>query len=308
MSRLKSSRFVRLDPGFYRHRKTLRLRRCIGDAALWIPPRLWADCIQRGTGDLSEYTAEDLAAVLDYPGDAGALKSSLMAAGFISSDGNSMAGWQEYYGDSFDFYAKRAKKANDARWGKTSSLDPSSEDQEEKRIDREREGASKKDASSIPEASPSPPDLWPLVLPESEIPRITAAVKCPRITEAYADFTRIKRRFKDTPEIGPVEDFIVWLQTAAVAKKYRAAGSGRGFAGQPDYAGITDRDGNGSSIERKQAPGPEGWQAFMDEMGWPEAEYKGKQWGEVRSELRTQVSREIAIKKQKAEAAEGIAS
>jgi len=151
-------RFVQVESDFYRHRKTLKLRRLIGDAAFWIPPRLWAYCIDRDSDDLADFDAEDLAAVLEYSGDAAALRAGLIESGFLSSDGNTVSGWHERYRVVFDRFAERARKAANARHH------PPSVPEDERRGDemiedkiRKHEQACFPDACSMLEASESFP-------------------------------------------------------------------------------------------------------------------------------------------------------
>ena len=124
--------------GFPRHRKTRRLERILGNDARWVPVYLWLYTIEnaRVSGDLSHLTADDLAAVLDYHGDATALRAALVTAGFLD-DAGMVVGWSERYAQRFAFYERRAKLAADRRWGKQDKAAP--------------------DASSITQASPSIP-------------------------------------------------------------------------------------------------------------------------------------------------------
>lgn len=109
------SLFVRLETSFWTHRKTMRLRALIGDAALWLPPRLWCYAAQnQPDGDFSKYLPAEFAMILAYLGDAQALLEALQQAGFL--DGMQIHGWPEHNG-YHEVYAERAKKAANARWG-----------------------------------------------------------------------------------------------------------------------------------------------------------------------------------------------
>lgn len=111
------SLFIRLDSGFWTHRKTMRLRASIGDAALWVPPRLWNYAAQnQPDGNFSDYTATELAMLLGYQADAQALLQALQQVGFM--DGMQIHDWHEHNGYHATF-AARAKKAAAARWKKT---------------------------------------------------------------------------------------------------------------------------------------------------------------------------------------------
>jgi hypothetical protein len=123
--------------GFPRHRKTRRLERILGNDARWLPVYLWLYTLEnaRDSGDLSHLTPDDLAAVLDYHGDATALRAALVTAEFLDAAGM-VVGWSERYTQRFAFYERRARTAADRRWGK-------------------RDEAKQPDASSTAQASPS---------------------------------------------------------------------------------------------------------------------------------------------------------
>lgn len=105
---------MRLEAGFWTHRKTIRLRSLIGDAALWLPPRLWSYAAQnQPDGDFSDYLPDELAMLLGYSSNAQAMLQALQQSGFM--DGMKVHDWQEYNGYHRAF-AERAKKAAAARW------------------------------------------------------------------------------------------------------------------------------------------------------------------------------------------------
>lgn len=141
------SLFVRVDVGFWAHRKTMRLRAAIGDCALWLPLRLWSYAAQnQPDGDFKDYQADELAMLLGYSGNAQAMLEAFQQSGFM--DGMRIHDWQTYNG-YHSVFAERAKKAAAARWGKDKKVKEKKRDREEKR----REEASI--ASSNGEASPS---------------------------------------------------------------------------------------------------------------------------------------------------------
>jgi hypothetical protein len=108
--------FVRLKCGYWSHRKTVRLRAILGDAALWIPPRLWSYAAEnQPDGDFSAYLPEELGILLGYSGDARAMLEALQQAGFM--DGMQVHDWCEHNGYHQTF-SERARKAAAARWKK----------------------------------------------------------------------------------------------------------------------------------------------------------------------------------------------
>lgn len=112
------SPYVRLDSSFWTHRKTIRLQSKIGDAAFWVPQRLW--CYAATTqpdGNFSEYQAEELTLALGYRGDAQALLEALVDSGFMNSD-HTIHNW-DHWNRFHTMFAERARKAANARWGKS---------------------------------------------------------------------------------------------------------------------------------------------------------------------------------------------
>lgn len=108
------SLYIRLQTNFWSNRKTIRLRSLIGDAALWLPQRLWCYAAEnQPDGDFSNYTAPELAMLLGYSGDAQAMLQALQQACFLS--GMRIHAWEEHnaYHETF---AQRSKKAAQARW------------------------------------------------------------------------------------------------------------------------------------------------------------------------------------------------
>jgi hypothetical protein len=160
------AKWIQLDSGFYRHTKTLRLKRAIGPAALWVPPRLWAYCTEHESDDISLLSPEDLCDVLEYEGDAGALVASLKSCGFITEDGKTVTGWAERYGAKLEFYRNRAQRAANARWAKTGPSSGNTKNRQDK-TSKHRQ-ASLKDASSMLPASASAGSVSRFIIPTPE--------------------------------------------------------------------------------------------------------------------------------------------
>lgn len=108
------SLYVRVMTGFWNHRKTLRLRAAMGDAALWLPIRMWCYAAEnQPDGCFEQYSAEELAMLMGYLGNASCMIQALQAVGFL--DGMKIHDWEEHNGFHQTF-SSRAKKAADARW------------------------------------------------------------------------------------------------------------------------------------------------------------------------------------------------
>lgn len=135
------SLFIRVDVGFWTHRKTLRLRAAIGDAAFWIPPRLWSYAAQnQPDGDFSAYLPAEIAMLVGCTTDAEALLQALQHAGFM--DGMKIHAWADHNG-YHEKFAQRAKKAAAARWRKRGS---ENERRGEETTGDEKRGQEKKQA------------------------------------------------------------------------------------------------------------------------------------------------------------------
>lgn len=106
--------YIRLQTSFWNHRKTIRLRAAIGEAALWIPPRLWSYAAEnQPNGDFTNYSAQELAMLIAYLGDAQAMLEALQQASFM--DGMKLHDWSEH-NSYHSIFSERAKKAAKARW------------------------------------------------------------------------------------------------------------------------------------------------------------------------------------------------
>ena len=133
-----SNLYVRLHSSFWTHRKTLQLRRKLGDAAFWIPPRLWSFAAENAPdGDLSNYQAEDLAMLVQYSGNAQEMLQALNDARFLEN--GIIRNWEErnsFHVTNHD----RAKKAAEARWAKRNEK---LSEKKERDIEKEKEKESK---------------------------------------------------------------------------------------------------------------------------------------------------------------------
>lgn len=112
-----SQLYIRLRTGFYSHVKTLRLRARLGNDAFWLVPRIWCLAAEHSpNGDLSKYSAEDIAMLVGYQADAQAMLVALKDCGFIDLDGK-IHDWDEHNGYHHKFSARASNAAN-ARWDK----------------------------------------------------------------------------------------------------------------------------------------------------------------------------------------------
>ena len=116
-----SKLYIRVRTNFYTHKKTVRLRRLIGNDAYWLPPRLWAYAAEnQPDGDLTGYDSDELSELVGYVKDASSNATSMLQAlkdaGFVDED-NRIHDWEEHNG-YHQKYSERAKNAAVARWSK----------------------------------------------------------------------------------------------------------------------------------------------------------------------------------------------
>ena len=95
----------------------MRLKITLGTDAYWIPPRLWSYAAEnQPDGDLSKFTADEIAELIGFRGNAKcnaqAMLEALKKCGFIDESGM-IHGWGEHNG-YHETYSIRAKKA--AAW------------------------------------------------------------------------------------------------------------------------------------------------------------------------------------------------
>jgi len=118
------SLYIRLQNNFWTHRKTARLRALIGDAALWVVPRLWSYAAEnQPDGHFEDYTAAEIAVLLAYPDDPDTLLQALLKAGFMDDKPLQIHDWNDH--NSFHkAYSDRAKAAAAARKAKSNPPTP----------------------------------------------------------------------------------------------------------------------------------------------------------------------------------------
>lgn len=110
------SLYIRLSTNFFSHRKTARLRAIIGDAAFWLPPRLWVYAAEnQPDGIFRDYSADELAMLLGCSSNAQAMLGAFIKCGFMDENPLRIHGWEEHNGFHRAF-SERASKAAKARW------------------------------------------------------------------------------------------------------------------------------------------------------------------------------------------------
>lgn len=163
------SLYIRLQTSYWKHRKTLRLRAILGAEAVLLPLKLWSYAAEnQPDGDFSDYTAEELAMLLECSSNAQAMLEAMQQAGFL--DGMKIHKWHEHNA-YHSIFSQRAKVAAETRWQGYSQRKEAKERNEKKG----KEQAMLEHASSNASSIPCDNDMTP-----------------PPITEEYIDQLRAK--------------------------------------------------------------------------------------------------------------------
>jgi hypothetical protein len=110
--------WIRLQSEYFRHRKTLRLVRRLGEVAALYPIRLWTWAVEQSIdGSLQDIDAEELAMICGFAGDAGVLWSAMTDCGFIElEDGRaSIRSWDKHQGKLIDRAERNRVRTRAAR-------------------------------------------------------------------------------------------------------------------------------------------------------------------------------------------------
>lgn len=93
--------WIRLQSEYFRHRKTLRLVRRLGEVAALYPIRLWTWAVEQSIdGSLRDIDAEELAMICGFSGDPAELWATMTECGFIESEAGEsrIRSWDEHQG------------------------------------------------------------------------------------------------------------------------------------------------------------------------------------------------------------------
>jgi hypothetical protein len=124
---------IRVATSFWTHRKTLRLHALIGEAAYWVPLKLWSyAATNQPDGNLSDYSDEEIAMLIGYKHDAKALLEALLKASFVDSD-RKIHDWYEHNG-FHTIFAERARNAANHRWTKVRLLKEKKKTRQDKTV------------------------------------------------------------------------------------------------------------------------------------------------------------------------------
>jgi hypothetical protein len=241
--------------------RQLRLWRELGDAALWLPARLWTFAATFAeSGKLAEYSPSDLARLLEYVGDGGAMIVALQAAGYLDKKCR-IVGWAELY----SLPASRqlaAKTGAAARWAKRASTADDTHvrnQKEEKEKIEEREAHALRDGMRDASSHILPHSL---TLTKQEIAQTANDFKMTPegVAEALRVFNEIKTNFLQ--DARTLQALRGWLRTSKIGKDLAR----RFSRGSPNAT-------NGAAWQREP---PFDWRAWLREERPPE-DYPGRQ-------------------------------
>jgi len=110
--------WIRLQSEYFRHRKTLRLVRRLGEVAALYPIRLWTWAVEQSLdGSLRDIDAEELAMICGFQGEAETLWAAMVDCGFVElEDGRAtIRSWDEHQGKLIDRAERNAGRMRAAR-------------------------------------------------------------------------------------------------------------------------------------------------------------------------------------------------
>lgn len=186
-------------PGsYFEDIRLFKLRKQIGDDALWLPARLWCFCANAQTdGDLSEHSPESLAEVLRYHGKAD-LFAALESAGYIDAE-RCVVDWAGHF-SLFESRQRAARKGADGRWLKSSPTPPPERQEETRQEERRGEDHALRDA--LRDASPPPPlpsAGWPEALASDQVEDVVSKTHSDpdRVRELWGCYRDRKERYNE---------------------------------------------------------------------------------------------------------------
>lgn len=110
--------WIRLQSEYFRHRKTLRIVRKLGELAALYPLKLWTWAVEQSPdGSLRDIDAEELAVICGHKGDAGELWAAMLDCGFLQTyEGETfIRSWKEHQGKLIERAERNAERMRAAR-------------------------------------------------------------------------------------------------------------------------------------------------------------------------------------------------
>jgi hypothetical protein len=207
--------WIKFPCAYWSDARQFRLRREIGDNALWLPARLWTFAATTAeSGNLAEYGPEDLATEFGFSEGGTKMILALQAAGYLDKKCQ-IVDWEELYGLPASRQSA-ARKGAAGRWTKRVPLADGRQEEEKEKIE-EREAHALRDGmrdASSPTRTPS------FDLPEQEKARVAKEfnISPEGIIEAIRCFTEIKANYPKDPQTS--EAFCGWLRTSSHGKDF----------------------------------------------------------------------------------------
>lgn len=246
----------------------MRLFALIKEAAWWIPPRIWTYAAEDlPSGDFTGFSAEDIAGLVAYRGDAQKMLTALQETGFF--DGMKIHGWADRsrYHESLRL---RAQKAAAARWGSNGHT---------------AEPELALDGADQPQPAPANSKLLPTC---TEAIRISKLFRR-RLTTPWEE--KEIKTFKRLMPIASADLDMLERYYAAERAKPNDKGIHRrdlptflnNFAGEIDRARIAGFD----KAHSKAGENPEGWKEFLADFEAGKYSAETRPYSKVESFIRT---------------------
>lgn len=110
--------WIRLQSEYFRHRKTLRIVRKLGELAALYPLKLWTWAVEQSPdGSLRDIDAEELTVICGHKGDAAELWAAMLDCGFLQTyEGETfIRSWEEHQGKLIERAERNAERMRAAR-------------------------------------------------------------------------------------------------------------------------------------------------------------------------------------------------
>lgn len=128
--------WIRLQSEYFRHRKTLRIVRKLGELAALYPLKLWTWAVEQSPdGSLRDIDAEELTVICGHKGDAAELWAAMLDCGFLQTyEGETfIRSWKEHQGKLIERAERNAERMRAARSRNVPDTEPEEIQQPETR-------------------------------------------------------------------------------------------------------------------------------------------------------------------------------
>jgi hypothetical protein len=223
--------WIKFPCAYWSDPRLLQLKRNLRDAALTLPARLWTfAAVSAEDGKLAAYSPEDLARLLEYPGDGEGMIRAFQEAKYLDRKCR-IVGWADIYGLPAS-RQRAARKGAAGRWGARPSPAPSVQGEKQKEEKEKIEEREEREAHALRDGmrdasehthSPNWPSLIPLK--DADAIAIEHQMTLEGVQLSYREFRQHKVTFADPVPSDPsdiLEAFRGWLGSSKDGKAVRA--------------------------------------------------------------------------------------